>query len=313
MKEQFHDSPLVPKERLRELIQKNDQIATFRFLVMYLATIVVSVGLIYSWHRTWGEFLLALFLFGILGCSQFAALHETGHNTAFKSKKMNRIAAFLAGIAFIYPPSIFRDFHFTHHRHTHEPGLDPEITFSGKPAPSVLKFPMYFGWISGLPLLNFKLMMILVSCLGLPEVFRKKITPFLRPKQRKVIALESIFTLAFHATLISLAIICNSGFWVLFIGQIVSHCMLAQYLIMEHNGLPHEGNILNKTRSINTNKLVKFIMWNMPYHAEHHAYPAVPFHALPALHQEMYEELKHKEEGHLRFHWKTLGGMFGKQ
>ena len=31
-------------------------------------------------------------------------------------------------------------------------------------------------------------------------------------------------------------------------------------------------------------RLVHFFAWNMPYHAEHHAYPAVPFHALPRLH-----------------------------
>jgi fatty acid desaturase len=28
-------------------------------------------------------------------------------------------------------------------------------------------------------------------------------------------------------------------------------------------------------------------MWNMSYHTAHHAFPGVPFHALPALHREL--------------------------
>ena len=41
-------------------------------------------------------------------------------------------------------------------------------------------------------------------------------------------------------------------------------------------------------------------MWNMPYHAEHHAYPSVPFHALPQLHKALDSELVH-QENHLQF------------
>ena len=39
--------------------------------------------------------------------------------------------------------------------------------------------------------------------------------------------------------------------------------------------------------------------WNMPYHAEHHAYPAVPFHALPRLHQGIREKIANVEPGYV--------------
>jgi fatty acid desaturase len=35
------------------------------------------------------------------------------------------------------------------------------------------------------------------------------------------------------------------------------------------------------------------LMWNMPYHAEHHLYPSIPFHQLPALHVKIRGHLKH--------------------
>ena len=35
------------------------------------------------------------------------------------------------------------------------------------------------------------------------------------------------------------------------------------------------------TRTTYTGAVVKWVAWNMPYHVEHHAYPSIPFHALP--------------------------------
>ena len=42
--------------------------------------------------------------------------------------------------------------------------------------------------------------------------------------------------------------------------------------------------MLANTRSTVTNAFEQRFAGNMPHHAEHHAYPAVPFHALPRLH-----------------------------
>ena len=39
----------------------------------------------------------------------------------------------------------------------------------------------------------------------------------------------------------------------------------------------------------------------MPYHAEHHAFPAVPFHRLPDLHGLTSGELRVTESGYVRF------------
>ena len=38
--------------------------------------------------------------------------------------------------------------------------------------------------------------------------------------------------------------------------------------------------------------------WNMPYHAEHHAYPAVPFHALRRLNALLATHIVHTEQGY---------------
>jgi fatty acid desaturase len=33
-----------------------------------------------------------------------------------------------------------------------------------------------------------------------------------------------------------------------------------------------------------TSSAVRLLMWNMPYHAEHHLYPSIPFHRLADAH-----------------------------
>jgi len=304
MEESFYTSPKISPPIMQGLIKKNNQTALTRFALMYSLFISIGLGLVWSWNQSiilWIGFLL---IFGMLVCSLFACQHECIHNTAFKTRQLNQIAAFITGLSYIYPSTIFRELHFTHHRHTHEPGLDPEISLGGKVIPSVVSsLPFYLTWLSGLPLFMFKIGMTTVGALGMPEFMRKNVYPFIRSEVRLRLMVECWLVLGLHLSILSLAIFVYSGFWGLFIGLLIGHCMLASYTAAEHNGLPHEGSILDKTRSIAAPSFVKFLMWNMPYHAEHHSYPAVPFHALPQLHEAMKDELKHKDQNHPKFHW----------
>jgi fatty acid desaturase len=63
-----------------------------------------------------------------------------------------------------------------------------------------------------------------------------------------------------------------------------------------------EGSVLDRTRSFDPGPLGRLLMWNMPFHAEHHAYPAVPFHALPRLHEALAAHLPHRAGGVLGLH-----------
>jgi len=311
MDESFHQTQKLSKEKMRELIKRSDNPALFRFVVMYILFLGTAAWVVFSWERTWWEIILSQLSFGIICCSTFAALHETAHNTAFKTTSLNTIAAIFAGIAHMYASVMFRELHFTHHRFTHIPGKDPEISFAGKPTPSIVRnLPFYFSWLTGFPLLLFKIGMLFSGAIGMPEPLRKKLYPFVRPDVRAKLMIESLMILAIYSGVILLAIYVHAGFWGILTGQVVGHCILASYLTPEHNGLTHEGNIFEKTRSMKTNSAVKLLMWNMPYHAEHHAYPAVPFHLLLSVHSELKEEIINKDLGYPEFHLKVLGRKF---
>jgi fatty acid desaturase len=59
--------------------------------------------------------------------------------------------------------------------------------------------------------------------------------------------------------------------------------------------------MFENTRTTFTTALVRFLAWNMPYHVEHHVYPAVPFHNLPALHHLIRDELRVTAKGYAAF------------
>jgi fatty acid desaturase len=40
-------------------------------------------------------------------------------------------------------------------------------------------------------------------------------------------------------------------------------------------------------------------MWNMPYHAEHHLFPSIPFYRLPAVHLKIRDQLAHVAPGYV--------------
>ncbi len=67
------------------------------------------------------------------------------------------------------------------------------------------------------------------------------------------------------------------GAWVHVMTGITQHAGLAEDV------LDHRLN----SRTVYMNPVMRFIYWNMNYHIEHHMFPMVPYHALPALHEEV--------------------------
>ena len=56
--------------------------------------------------------------------------------------------------------------------------------------------------------------------------------------------------------------------------------LLRAILLAEHTGCSEDDDPYANTRTTHTLLPVRFLMWDMPYHAEHHRYPALPFFAL---------------------------------
>jgi fatty acid desaturase len=90
-------------------------------------------------------------------------------------------------------------------------------------------------------------------------------------------------------------------FWLLPVA--IAQPLLRAILLAEHTGCTENDNPLTNTRTTRTLWPVRFFMWEMPYHAEHHRYPALPFFALASAHLRLGPHLAHvARDGYLGVH-----------
>jgi fatty acid desaturase len=83
--------------------------------------------------------------------------------------------------------------------------------------------------------------------------------------------------------------------------QLVGQPPLRAYLLAEHTGCTFDRDGLTNTRTTLTIWPVRLLMWNMPFHAEHHMYPSIPFHRLPDAHAAIRARLGFLQPGYARW------------
>ena len=71
-------------------------------------------------------------------------------------------------------------------------------------------------------------------------------------------------------------------YWVLPV--LLGQPFLRMYLLAEHTGCPLVADMRVNSRTTLTNRAMRRLAWNMPFHTAHHVYPGVPFNALPEVH-----------------------------
>jgi len=237
--------------------------------------------------------ILAMTLHGIALSSLFALEHESIHGTAFRSPWLNTVAAEVCGFLLLLPPRYFRFFHFAHHRHTQDPAQDPELA---SPKPS--DWRGYLLHLSGLPYWRAQISVLLTNAAG------RRLPDFVPANARGKLVLEARWHLAAMA-LLAVAGITFGWTWMLtlwVIPALLGQPFLRAYLMAEHGACPLVANMLANSRTTYTNRVVRFLAWNMPFHSAHHALPTVPFHRLPALNRNLESRLAVTAKGYGEAH-----------
>jgi fatty acid desaturase len=112
-------------------------------------------------------------------------------------------------------------------------------------------------------------------------------------EQYKVIRTARIWTAIYVATIV-VALLTHSWIPIVLIGgpRVYGTFMHLIYGISQHAGLGE--NVIDhrlNTRTVLMNPINRFLYWNMNFHIEHHMFPMVPYHQLPALHEEIKGDL----------------------
>jgi fatty acid desaturase len=243
-----------------------------------------------------------MFVLGLVQVALFAPAHETMHQTAFASRRTNAIVGWLASCPSLLNWHFYTAYHLAHHRNTQIAGLDPELA-AGPPA----SVGGYVLRVLGVPFWRLRLRVAIDCWRGdlsaypyIPAAAAPKIMRSGRAMIGLMVAGAAVSALLFGWATPFL-------FWV---GpQLLGQPPLRAYLLAEHTGCTEDRNGLTNTRTTLTSAPVRLLMWDMPYHAEHHLFPSIPFHRLAEAHRLIRTKLGHVQPGYVRWNFRYVRSL----
>lgn len=293
---------LVPREQLRRVSRRSDG-RGLRQLVGHLGLLTLT-GLLVHAARGSPWLVPAIVLHGLVLVHLFAALHEATHGTAFASPWLNRSVSWLTGLLLLMPPTQFRLEHAAHHAHTQDEARDPQLIAASARRASYILFA------TGLPFWMFLAGNLVRHGLGR---FNAIDALSVAPGMRGAVTREArIFWLAYALAALGSWLLGSTAlllYWIL--PRLAGEPWMRLVRMAEHGACPKVADMLRNTRTVRTLAPLRWLAWNMPFHAEHHALPAVPFHALPALHRLLAAHIAELEPGYLAAHRRILAAQRG--
>ena len=271
-------SDFVSQDLINELLEKRDRPGLI-FLIGHLATLAATGYLVYLALETYW-LIPAMFLHGIVMVHLFSPFHESNHYTAFAGLWINKAVAWFTGLVIWLIPLYFRYEHIAHHNHTQIQEDDPEMI------PMAEHLGGYLYYATAIPYFYSNLLTLLRIPLHLFNAMELKFIPNRELnhvwRQACIMCLVYIGLAVFSVAMETWTLMI---YWIIprFLGEPVMRLIR----MTEHTGCPRVRNILLNTRTVLTLPFIRWLAWNNAYHAEHHAVPTVPFHALGDLHHAM--------------------------
>ena len=250
------------------------------YLLYFVVLLVISgAWALQSLGTLWS--IPAFLLYGGIWVFATSVVHETSHGTAFRNRALNEAVLFISGFMVQQTPSLVRYVHARHHSHTALVGEDPEI---------ILTNPMTWRDFIIKELIDLGSIWYFVKAtaalaIGLPTRDASDCIPA-QGMLRAVIEAQ-VYMLAYLG-IILWSLMAQSWLPVLMLilPRLFGAPTHGVILATQHFGMAQDiPDHRQTTRTMHVNPTLRLLYWNMNYHVEHHIFPQVPFHALPALHK----------------------------
>ena len=290
VKQPHKSSQILTAEELKALNTRNNWRGLTQ-LAGHLTVMGIS-GYFWAMGDNWWIKIPALIIYGFSLATMFAVVHECCHRTAFANNRLNDLVSWGAGVLSGYNSTFFRRYHKWHHRYTQIIGKDPELE---DPKPTNVK--EYIAEIIGVNWWIGKLKTHYKVATGKLENY-----PYIAENAKDEVIRSTRLQILVYFSAIALSLLVGKPLFITYwlLPLAVGQPILRAILLAEHTGCSNDNNPLTNTRTTLTWFLIKFMMWNMPFHAEHHLYPSIPFHALPQTHQHLKEHFTKIDRGYVK-------------
>ncbi|WP_340200303.1 fatty acid desaturase family protein [Ascidiimonas sp. W6] len=273
------------KKEMSSLKNKHSQNNKKAIVYIMVWLLFTASGFVLSLYFNWwiGQIMLGVGFF-----QAFILLHETGHYSLFKSKKINKLFGHLFGFISFIPFISWVDMHNLHHKWTGWRDKDPTTVGTVNPKHGfVLKSVVNISWFLFLPL--FTIGYRIDNYWNL-----RKIKTFAPKTNRKRV----LFNLLIIILIWTLLIILFTDFYVSYVlpAFLIGLMMSDLIILSQHshidipvsNGkdvkpLKHAYQV-KYSRSIRVGSVFEnWVLFNFNMHEKHHAYPGVPSYYLPEM------------------------------
>lgn len=286
---------VLPRDEWDKYNEQSSDVAGFMQLFYHAGCVSVPAYIVY--HSLQAGCLPGLvageIMLGFVASFYFMGFHELIHNTAFRTKLINQVLAAIVGIFIFRGSNWFWSFHWLHHRYTQDADKDPELSGASSdlmdPSKSVLKYCRFLtGWPFGYER-AWKMVQMALGTLVDPWVTESGM--------EQTVQMESAVYVVIYVAFVIGSILCENVRTFVIFYWLVPHMLgaghLRWYQFAEHraceSGTYTDLDAWGSARTTTTWWCYCQLAWNMPYHIEHHAWPAVPFHLLPYVHERIKE------------------------
>jgi len=230
----------------------------------------------------------------------YALSHECAHGTAFRTRWINETLFWISSLIYYEEPYYRRYAHARHHTYTWINGFDAQMPF---------ETPMTFkGWLletTGIGYFIFITRAMYANALGRFSDQVREFTP--ASELPKLQWGAWIFLLVYLVIALAILLGADFLFWYLVLPRVLGNPILFLYTIIQHVDMEEDQlDLRRSTRSFRTNAFSRFLYMNMNYHVEHHMYPTIPFHALPALGEAVKNQLPEPDPGFFLTNYRVL-------
>lgn len=293
----FGRDQVISKKELKQFMKRSDLPGIVNF-VGHMAVMIFTGALVYMTLGTWWV-IPTMAMHAAVLAFLFAPCHECSHGTPFKTRWLNEAVYWVVCLIYMVPPTFFRYYHATHHTYTQIRGSDPDML------PERMTVLDYVIYVTGYAFWKRGLTWIIKHPFGKIAESQKYFIPESEiPRATR----EAQIILAIYLGVAAISVYFGSllALWLWVLPRFLGEPLMRWIRLSEHGECEEGPDLRTNTRTTKTSRLVYFLFWNMPYHAEHHLCPMVPFHALGKMHEVVKDKLHPVGESYPQVHAEIL-------
>jgi len=287
--------PKIDRTVLKSLMKRADGPGLYFLAVWGALLVAAGWGIHLARETLW--LIPTVVAYGVVLGFAYAPSHECAHGTAFRSRWLNELVLWVSSFIWGESPTHRRFAHSHHHTHTWHWTVDAQMGYTNP-----VRLRTWFGDVIGL--LEFWPRAKLMARHAIGRIVDGE-RVYLPAGQERIVIREARMLMAGYMALLAWAVIGQS--WVpmlyFFIPRFAGAFAVYAFITTQHMAMAqdvHDHRLC--TRSMSNGWLSRMLYWNMNFHIEHHIYPSVPFHALPALNDAIRNQLPEPSPGLIAAH-----------